>query len=199
MRLYQMSARARTANPPLARRRFALALIPLLLVAALLASCGAEWDQAATPDPDLGYPTTQTAPGTPPAAAPDSAEVLPATATLSEIAANPQPFLEQGVIVNGIWGETLDPRAFVLVDVQDQSEMLVIGSSAVTIPDPNFPALGPNPLVQVTGVVRLFEPTALAAETGVGLDSPQLAVYQGQPAIIATEMRVIEDQTGTGN
>lgn len=115
------------------------------------------------------------------------------TTTVTEIAANPTRFMGQLVTVSGEVGRIFGPRWFTIGGTEFRSpEVLVLGGSALPGILSNLADSGKvmNDIVQVTGVVRVFEEDALEREVGGGLDldGDLFDAYDEHPVIVMSDL-----------
>jgi hypothetical protein len=136
-------------------------------------------------------------------APPVSAQV--ASATVSEILANPAAYFGQTVTVVGDVDDVLGPRAFTIDDddLLSDDELPVV--SARPMQDRLGGPFDPTPLggraVWIRGTVHQFNLGAFEDRLGLDLDDDRFAEFAGQPAIIADSIvptrRVLDPQAAT--
>lgn len=195
--------------------RFAVIALTLFL-GALLAACGdataqptpgagameegtalpGPGDLQATPDTGVGQTTPDTDDELTENIGPDSGAI-----SLSDIADNPEQYIGQTVTLRAPLGEVLGPRAFTLSDpaVLGFDSLLVVGVNEGTIPMEEE-AFGMDAAenvedaeIEVTGVVRAFDVTALEQELNYEFPEPILGAYSEETALVADSVRVLSE------
>ena len=117
-----------------------------------------------------------------------------AGATVREIADDPARYYGQRVTVSGAVDTLIGPRAFTIGGRRflGGQDLLIVGRDPLpTVAErPGTPGPAPADVVQVTGTVRQFGLAAFERELGADLDDAELANRAGQPAILATDVRL---------
>lgn len=174
----------------------------MLMVGAILAACGGT-EQNVEPAPIAGQGGLSDAPNadqpvvTSPEAATGSGEAM--AITLSDIADNPEQYLDQIVTIRAPLGEVIGPRAFTLSDpaLLEFDSLLVVGASESAIPteeglfSPDAAESVEDAEIEVTGTVRQFDQTTLEQELAYEFPDPVIGDYADQTAIVADDVRVL--------
>ena len=117
------------------------------------------------------------------------------TVALSAVIEDPQRYYGRTTTVGGGVGQVIEPRAFVLVDVQtlqggplSEAELRDGGVLVVRTggPAPNVAELQN---VRVTGTLQEFDVTAFEQQQGVDLDGALYAEYQDRPVLVAARVQ----------
>lgn len=116
------------------------------------------------------------------------------SATIAELAADPEEFAGKVVTVAGEVNRVLGPRWFTIGGEEfGGHEILVLGRSTVPalLSDLADSARIMNDIVQVTGVVRVFEEDALEREIGsIDLDGDVFDFFDAEPVIVMAELDI---------
>ena len=118
----------------------------LIITMIVLVGCGAEWERAATETTEPNLPEK------------DSVGVVTdyTPVALSNLAEDPQGYVEQRVIVDGQFGAPVSAQSLTITDPTaafGDIRFLVVGTNESAIPDVDVFDVGDLPLVQVRGVV----------------------------------------------
>jgi hypothetical protein len=163
----------------------------LLLITTMiaLAGCGAEWERATTEAPEPNLPEADSV-----GAVTDYTPVA-----LSDLAEDPQGYVEQGVIVDGQFGAPVSAQSFTITDPTEafgNIRFLVVGANESAIPDVDIFDVGDLPLIQVRGVLRLLDPALIEDVPDLNTNDSLLQEYDGKPIIIAHEVQILETPNG---
>ena len=129
-----------------------------------------------------------------PRSIPPNVGLPPAGATVSEIARNPGGFAGRVVTVSGEVNRVFGPRWFSIggEGFGGSEELLVVGPSDVpSLVNRLADSLNVgNDLVQVSGVVRVFEEDAIEKEINADLDGDWWRLYDAKPVLIMTDLDI---------
>lgn len=117
------------------------------------------------------------------------APVEPGVVDVGAVLAEPQTYAGQAVRVEGGLGESFSEHAFTLTAPESEGALLVVGEGTGGLVE-----VAPGHPVRVEGTVLAFDEEALRQETvelGEGVD---YSSFEGQPAIIASLVEVLESQ-----
>lgn len=100
---------------------------------------------------------------------------------------DPGRFLGKQVTVSGEVSEVVSPRAF-----RVGGEGAAEGIGLLVFASGNQPTVNDNMVVKVTGKVRLFETEEFEEDLGFDLADAEFEVWEGNPAIMASSVTVVE-------
>lgn len=180
-------------------------VVVLLLLVVTLSACAekqaVEPGVEASPSPEVetdvrSSPEAEESPSAaihPPAAAPDvdRSPQPEGKITLDDLTSAPDAYVGQTVTVDGIVDVVFSKRAFTIADdpVRDFNAIPIMTATEKVLD--TAPKAGMR--VLVSGEVRTFNLAEVEQEMGADLDDAALKEFEGQPAIVAKVIEVLED------
>ena len=157
-------------------------------VALLLASCGAEGGQQ-----DAGEDAEKKAKAGEGSGqqGPEAGLTRPAErVTVEELTANPSEFYDDSVTVSGKVVEAVEPGAFRIED--EGTRLLVVGVQQTSkLVEGDAKAVNEGDFIKVSGEVREFKKEEIQQEVDRGIDDEYFGDYAGDPAVLASSVKVI--------
>lgn len=108
--------------------------------------------------------------------------------TLDDITANPTAYIGETVTVSGEVHEVISPRAVRMGGGLTQDPLLVVAVEEEPLAAP----LLENDVIRVTGPVRSFFVAEMETQVDGTLDRDRLGEFEGQPAIVAEELLLLQ-------
>jgi len=116
--------------------------------------------------------------------------------SVADIAGDPQAYYGQDVTVTGEVEDGFGPNAVVLEGrhLLSKGEVLLIAPQGLPVPQgrPADQPLQSGDDVQVTGTLRPFVREDVARNLGLNLDPGTFRDWEGKPAIIASDLRMVK-------
>jgi hypothetical protein len=118
-----------------------------------------------------------------------------ATVGPADIIEEPQRYYGRTTTVGGAVGQVVEPRAFVMVEEQTAQDgppsgaELAEGGVLVVRTGGPAPDIAELENVSTTGTLQEFDVTAFEQQQGVELDDALYEGYQGEPMLVAAEVR----------
>jgi len=111
-------------------------------------------------------------------------------ASIAQIQANPERYMNENVTVSGSVTALVGDRGFVLGGTFSAGSLLVLSADPLpsTVVEQQEVPLGLSQVVQVTGQLRQFDQAELEQELGMDFDEETISNFGGQPVLVAQEI-----------